>query len=596
MSGPYEQDSEGLARAWEQVEFERLHAPTLPFIPVTPGVVLDMGAGSGRDAAWFASRGWTVIAVEPSAGLREVARSLHPSAAIRWESDRLPGLERTLRLGLAFDLVWLSAVWMHVAPPDRRRAFRKLVTLLKPGGRMMLSLRHGPPPPDRPMHPVDAAEIETLAVEHGLTIRAMVRSEDRLGRAEVSWTALVLDLPDDATGALPLLRGVILDDRKSATYKLALVRVLARIADQSAALARHDGDHVEVPLGLVALYWLRMFKALIAADIPQAPNNRGSQGLGFVREAFRSIADIPAIDLRPGATFEHGRGLWLTRALGDAASTIRTMPAHFLTYADGRPIFPTEYRGRPRLPPGERLVIEPAFLWSFGTTRVPVHIWTALRRLSAWVEPMLLAEWSQLSIAFASAQGRHIDHDTILRVLRWINPLRDTAKVREIAARLIDDGRPIHCVWSGSRLTDVRSIEIDHCFPYSAWPCDDLWNLLPASRLANGRKRDLLVSDGALSRAGEVIRSWWSMAYCGPQNPVLARQFGEEARATLPLDTSPDARTSWAPGLGDVTLDCSWPGEVPIATELDDVFSAMRYQRLRLRQDQNLPEWNGIVR
>lgn len=447
---------------------------------------------------------------------------------------------------------------MHVAPPDRRRAFRKLVTLLKPGGWMMLSLRHGPPPPDRPMHPVDAGEIETLAVEHGLSIRTMFRSEDRLGRAEISWTTLILELPDDATGALPLLRGVILDDRKSATYKLALVRVLARIADQSAALARHDGDHVKVPLGLVALYWLRMFKALIAADVPQAPGHWGRKGLGFVRNAFESIADKPAIELRPGATFEYGRGLWLTRALRDVAWKVFDMPVRHLTFTDGCLIFPTECFGRPRLSPGKQLVIEPTFLWGFGTTRVPVHIWTALRRLSAWVEPMLLAEWSQLSIAFASAQGRHMDQGTVLRALRWIDPLRDTTKVREIAARLLDGGRPIHCVWSGTRLTDVRSIEIDHCFPYSAWPCDDLWNLLPASRHANGRKRDLLVSDGALSRAGDVIRNWWSMAYCDSKNPVLARQFGEEARATLPVDSLPRPSKSGIPGLADGSCPAWW--------------------------------------
>jgi hypothetical protein len=54
---------------------------------------------------------------------------------------------------------------------------------------------------------------------------------DGLGRAEIAWTTLILELPDDGTGALPLLRGMILDDRKSATYKLALLRVLARIAD-----------------------------------------------------------------------------------------------------------------------------------------------------------------------------------------------------------------------------------------------------------------------------------------------------------------------------------------------------------------------------
>ncbi len=32
----------------------------------TPGTVLDVGAGSGRDAAWFAAQGHDVVAVEPS--------------------------------------------------------------------------------------------------------------------------------------------------------------------------------------------------------------------------------------------------------------------------------------------------------------------------------------------------------------------------------------------------------------------------------------------------------------------------------------------------------------------------------------------------
>ena len=592
LGGAYEADAVELARTWEQVAFEQVHAAALAFLPAAPGVVLDLGAGSGRDAAWFAQRGWSVVAVEPSAGLREVAGTLHPTPAVRWENDRLPGLERTLRLGLSFDLVWLSAVWMHVAPPDRRRAFRKLVTLLKPGGRMMLSLRHGPAPPDRPMHPVDAAEVETLAVEHGLAIRQVSRSEDRLGRTDVSWTTLVLEMPDDATGALPLLRGIILEDAKSATYKLALVRVLARIADQSAAMTRHAGDHVEVPLGLVALYWLRMFKPLLAADIPQAPSNRVGKGLGFVKEAYAAIADIPAMELRPGASFAPDRGAWLVRALGDAAATIATMPAFYLTFADGGPIFPTVYRGRPRHPPGSRLVIEPAMLWAFGTTRVPLHLWIALRRLAAWIEPMLLAEWSRLSIRFAAARGLTLPYDPVLQALRWISPERDTATVRKIAQGLLDRGRPIHCVWSGDRLTDVRKIEIDHCFPFSAWPCDDLWNLLPASPRANAVKRDRLVSDAALSRARECIQDWWTNAYRHGGGD-LARRFTEEAQATLPVGAD-DGRGTRAPGLADGESYPGWIGETGLASNLDEVFTAMRYQRLRLRQDQNLPEWEGV--
>ncbi len=61
------------------------------------------------------------------------------------------------RTGLTFDLIWLSAVWMHVPSTSRQRAFRKMVTLLRPGGRIMMSLRQGPPPDDLwnlfPVHP-----------------------------------------------------------------------------------------------------------------------------------------------------------------------------------------------------------------------------------------------------------------------------------------------------------------------------------------------------------------------------------------------------------------------------------------------------------
>ncbi len=33
-------------------------------------------------------------------------------------------------------------------------------------------------------------------------------------------------------------------------------------------------NHVRLPLGLVALYWLRLYLPLAAVDLPQAPGNR----------------------------------------------------------------------------------------------------------------------------------------------------------------------------------------------------------------------------------------------------------------------------------------------------------------------------------
>ena len=126
----------------------------------------------------------------------------------------------------------------------------------------------------------------------------VTESNDVSGRKGVSWETVWLQLPDDGTGALPLLRHVVFNDQKSSTYKLALLRALLRIADGAAGFARPgaNDDHVELPLGLVALYWIRSFQPLIKADLPQQP--RGNLHLGFVKEGFRGLMDRSPFDLR----------------------------------------------------------------------------------------------------------------------------------------------------------------------------------------------------------------------------------------------------------------------------------------------------------
>jgi SAM-dependent methyltransferase len=140
----YDQNVSDVSRRYESVAAETVHGWLVDLLPIAPALVLDVGAGTGRDAAWLASRGLEVVAVEPSGAMRVEAQRLHPSPSIRWITASLPSLDRVLRLGLSFDLILLSAVWMHVPPTDRTRAFRNLVTLLKPGGCIAITLRHGP--------------------------------------------------------------------------------------------------------------------------------------------------------------------------------------------------------------------------------------------------------------------------------------------------------------------------------------------------------------------------------------------------------------------------------------------------------------------
>lgn len=571
VTGPswYNVHAADVVPAYEAVNPAALHAWLAGLLPTVPGLVADIGAGSGRDAAWFASLGHEVLAVEPSAAMREHGRRLHDDARVRWFADSLPSLTATLRLGLTAELVHLGAVWQHIAPTDRSRAFRKLVGLLRSGGVLVVTLRHGPDD-GRGMHPVSLDEIERLAGEHGLAVVRVQRSPDAMGRPEVSWTNVALRLPDDGTGSLPLLRHLVLADQKSSTYKLGLLRALCRIADGSAGLAQEvDDKHVALPLGMVALTWLRLYLPLAVANLPQAPGNRrGAEGLGFAGPGFQAVAAGAATspDLRVGARFGSEAGHAVHAALREAADLIAKMPATYLTYPGGGRVLPVE-RGRARAPAGE-IVLDAACLRSFGSMLVPRDLWQAMQRYAVWVEPAQVAEWMRLIRGYAERQGRPLDEGRLAAAINWSDPDRDVSLSRAIALRRIEEGESVRCVWTGTRL-GPGTLDIDHCLPWSAWPCGDLWNLMPAHRRVNQHeKRDRLPSSEALRRAGDSIVAWWTSAYHLPGDPVLSRRFSEESRASLP---------------GLSRLD-TMPGH-------NEVLAAVALQRLRLRRDQGVPEW-----
>jgi hypothetical protein len=201
--------------------------------------------------------------------------------------------------------------------------------------------------------------------------------------------------------------------------------------------------------------------------------------------------------------------------------------------------------------------------------------------MAAWIEPMLVAEWARLVQAYGARAGRAIPAEAVMRALEWAEPLRDTALVRDLVAGRIARGGHVACVWSGTRLR-ARGGEIDHCLPWSAWACNDLWNLLPASRAANQRKSGLIVAAAALAEARPRILAWWEEAYLGGE-PALRTRFAEEARSTLPL----------AQGLAEAPAEAGAHDRAPA---LDEIFAALEFRRLRLRQETQLPEWAGAVR
>jgi SAM-dependent methyltransferase len=73
----YAEEAEALLVQYEGLAFEHVQRWTLPLIPPGPRRILEIGAGTGRDAAGFAALGHSVVAVEPTAEFRMRAAELH---------------------------------------------------------------------------------------------------------------------------------------------------------------------------------------------------------------------------------------------------------------------------------------------------------------------------------------------------------------------------------------------------------------------------------------------------------------------------------------------------------------------------------------
>lgn len=189
----YAEKAPSLVEQWQNISFADQHEPVLHLIPEVPSRILDIGSGVGNDAAAFAAMGHTVVAVEPVDELRIAGIELHPSSQIEWIDDSLPDLPILLSRKEAFDVVMLTAVWMHLDEEQRRRAMPNIASLVSEDGVLIMSLRHGPVPQGRRMFDVSVDETIQLARIQGLQPVFNLRTESvqQVNRnMGVTWTRL----------------------------------------------------------------------------------------------------------------------------------------------------------------------------------------------------------------------------------------------------------------------------------------------------------------------------------------------------------------------------------------------------------------------
>ena len=181
--------------AYDGLSPESIYEHVVDLIPNHSITIADIGAGTGRDAAWFAAKGHDALAIEPVRELREAGQTLHPAANIKWLDDRLPHL-RAVPTGVSFDLVTLCAVWQHLSDANRAIAMPRLATLIAPSGILIMSLRHGPGAKGRRVFPVSSDM--TIEMAHACGLHLLRRQDaDSVQKVNLSmgvfWTWLAFE-------------------------------------------------------------------------------------------------------------------------------------------------------------------------------------------------------------------------------------------------------------------------------------------------------------------------------------------------------------------------------------------------------------------
>ena len=192
----YNRNAAEIARDYESLDMRHTVEPVAAYFPPR-GSVLEIGCGSGRDAAYLLQRGFNVTATDGSAAMISAAASHHPELAGRLRRHMLP---EPLPFDPGdFDAVISMATLMHLDRADLSSVFTEIHRVLAAHGVVGISVsterngldETGVDAKGRRFTVMPGEQWAALLEAAGFTLEAKWGNRDTTGRAGVAWTTLV---------------------------------------------------------------------------------------------------------------------------------------------------------------------------------------------------------------------------------------------------------------------------------------------------------------------------------------------------------------------------------------------------------------------
>lgn len=529
----YDAHAAAFADRYASADVSSFHRLLLAHVPPRCRL-LEIGCGGGRDAVFLASNGFRVVATDASAAMLDAFRQSAPrdDLFVVGYPDSSSRYAPTLQVARAsfplpadhallsdrFDAVVAMAVVMHLPDSDLFEFAYQVRQMLAPGGTLVLSASEGRvvdadsrDGQGRLFRERPAAELVLLFERLGFRLILRDETTDGLGRSDLRWTTLVLRL-DSSTGTRPVdqIETIINRDKKTATYKLALLRALCDIAQTAHHHVRwHARDTVSVPLGLVAERWLYAYWPLLSADIRQI---RGRGDLKFKTAMLELVAEF-----QPAGGFDAFHIAYLRNQFTDrqrllvdavlnkiAAAIVDGPVTHAGGALEGDESFFTHVG---RQTARGKCFSTQAAIDHLGRIHFRAEVWRELCLVGHWIGEAILLRWAELTHEIT---GKSVPVATVLeKLLLRPETKRDVVLMSKLYASLAS----LQCVWTGQALkptgTDGKGFVVDHVIPFSLWHNNELWNLLPAAAKVNGDKSDRIVTRTTLRSAEERVIHYW---------------------------------------------------------------------------------------
>lgn len=482
----YDKNAHGIEKFHSKIVPTRLYELAKTYFKKEAST-LDLGCGIGRDTFWLKENGYNAFGCDFSDELLKIAKAKFND--VNFFHDSLPELKSLENHSV--ENIFSSAVLQHIPRSDLIEAIRNILRIAIPGARIILSFRGTTSPDNREdgklYENYQIGQISSILESFGAHVLLEEITEDN--ERNLKWNTIVCEKVNlDTKSGIERIQDIIQRDKKTSTYKFALIRALCEISryEPHTVCWSRENDLVLIPIKRISTRWLSYYFPLIKNNIKQTSNSK----LKFeenIRKLEYGNADLYLFlkDLETDKSLSH-----LIKQVSQAV--INGPIKH-----SGGGISP-HFGFMDKLD----VMLYPELVESeHGMISIPLSIWRDINIYSHWIEDSLVLQWVYKSAELNKT--KNLANYFELHSQNYLQPDRNTYDIR----KLYKNSNP-KCIWTGKTLIDFS---VDHMIPWSVWHNNDLWNLLPSDPKINLKKSDMLPSPNLINRSFDNIKYHWEI-------------------------------------------------------------------------------------